>query len=140
MSRLCLMCGLQVCTKEANRVTAAEEPKIATAFDESDRLKRYFTSRRYRGQRYLASSDGVVSSAIHAALRRKHGFAGCQSAVRRNQQRMRAAQPAAATVRLSFAPGKAAQGDFGAGPVLDHPNGRPRLTWAFVMTLAHSRQ
>ncbi len=42
-------------------------------------------------------------------------------------------------MRLSFAPGEAAQVDFGAGPVLCHPDGRDRRTWAFVMTLAHSR-
>ena len=29
--------------------------------------------------------------------------------------------------------------DFGAGSMLIHPDGRPRRTWAFVMTLAHSR-
>jgi len=29
--------------------------------------------------------------------------------------------------------------DFGAGPVLLHPDGNPRRTWAFVMTLCHSR-
>jgi hypothetical protein len=29
--------------------------------------------------------------------------------------------------------------DFGAGPVLQHPGGQPRRTWAFVMTLCHSR-
>jgi hypothetical protein len=29
--------------------------------------------------------------------------------------------------------------DFGAGPMLLHPDGRVRRTWAFVMTLAHSR-
>ena len=43
------------------------------------------------------------------------------------------------TVRLSFAPGDAAQVDFGAGPMLRHPDGDERRTWAFVMTLAHSR-
>ncbi len=45
----------------------------------------------------------------------------------------------ATTVRLSFEPGDAAQVDFGAGPVLPHPDGTARRTWAFVMTLAHSR-
>lgn len=82
---------------------------------------------------------GVQGSAIHAALQREHGFTGSYSAVRRMLQGMRAAQPAPATVRLSFAPAEAAQVDFGAGPVLTHPDGKPRRTWAFVMTLAHSR-
>jgi len=82
---------------------------------------------------------GVQGSAIHAALRREHGFTGSYSAVRRMLQGMRTARPVEATVRLSFAPGEAAQVDFGAGPVLTHPDGKPRRTWAFVMTLAHSR-
>ena len=44
-----------------------------------------------------------------------------------------------ATVPLSFAPGEAAQVDFGAGPMLMHPSGILRRTWAFVMTLCFSR-
>ena len=83
--------------------------------------------------------SGVQGSAIHAALKREHGFTGSYSAVRRMLQGMRASQPPEATVRLAFAPGEAAQVDFGAGPVLTHPDGKPRRTWAFVMTLAHSR-
>lgn len=82
---------------------------------------------------------GVQGSAIHAALKREHGFSGSYSAVRRMLQGLQAARTPEATVRLSFAPGEAAQVDFGAGPVLTHPDGRPRRTWAFVMTLAHSR-
>lgn len=82
---------------------------------------------------------GVQGRAIHAALRREHGFAGSYSAVVRMLRQMKAAQPPEVTVRLEFAPGEAAQVDFGAGPVLEHPDGRPRRTWAFVMTLAHSR-
>jgi transposase len=49
------------------------------------------------------------------------------------------ALPAETTCRLDFEPGDAAQVDFGAGPMLVHPDGQPRRTWAFVMTLAHSR-
>lgn len=47
--------------------------------------------------------------------------------------------PPDATVRLIFAPGEAAQVDFGAGPMLQHPVGEVRRTWAFVMTLWFSR-
>jgi transposase len=82
---------------------------------------------------------GVQSRAIHAALRREHGFSGSYSAVVRMARSLRAAQPPEVTVRLSFAPAEAAQVDFGAGPVLMHPDGKPRRTWAFVMTLCHSR-
>ena len=82
---------------------------------------------------------GVQGSAIHAALKREHGFTGHYSAVRRMLQGMKAAVPPEATVRLAFAPAEAAQVDFGQGPTLVHPDGKPRRTWAFVMTLAHSR-
>lgn len=47
--------------------------------------------------------------------------------------------PPEATVRLVFAPGEAAQVDFGAGPMLANSAGVVRRTWAFVMTLCFSR-
>lgn len=82
---------------------------------------------------------GVQGRAIHAALRREHAFTGSYSAVMRMLTQLRAEIAPEVTVRLNFAPGEAAQVDFGAGPVLVHPDGKPRRTWAFVMTLAHSR-
>ena len=82
---------------------------------------------------------GVQGRAIYAALQREHAFTGSYSAIVRMLRGMRAAQPPEVTVRLAFAPGEAAQVDFGAGPVLTHPDGKPRRTWAFVMTLCHSR-
>ena len=82
---------------------------------------------------------GVQGMAIHAALRRLHGYTGSYSSVYRLMVSIRGKQPLATTVRLSFEPGDAAQVDFGAGPVLPHPDGTQRRTWAFVMTLAHSR-
>lgn len=85
------------------------------------------------------SSAGVQGRAIHSALRREHGYAGSYSSVMRMIVQLREELPADVTVRLSFAPGEVAQVDFGAGPVLAHPDGKPRRTWAFVMTLAHSR-
>ena len=82
---------------------------------------------------------GVQGRAIHAALKREHAFGGSYSAVIRMLHQLRGEQPPEVTVRLSFATGEAAQVDFGAGPVLMHPEGKPRRTWAFVMTLCHSR-
>ena len=82
---------------------------------------------------------GVQGRAIHAALKREHAFGGSYSAVIRMLHQLRGEQLPEVTVRLTFAPGEAAQVDFGAGPVLLHPDGKPRRTWAFVMTLAHSR-
>ena len=82
---------------------------------------------------------GVGGKAIHAALCRDHGYSGSYSSVARMLLALRGARPPEVTVRLTFEPGAAAQVDFGAGPVLKHPDGVQRRTWAFVMTLAHSR-
>ncbi len=82
---------------------------------------------------------GVQGRAIHAALKREHAWSGSYSAVVRMLRQLRGEQPPEVTVRLCFAPAEAAQVDFGAGPVLTHPDGKPRRTWAFVMTLCHSR-
>lgn len=83
--------------------------------------------------------QNVPGTAIHQALQRQHGWTGSYSAVRRMVAGIRATLPPEVTCRLEFAPGEAAQVDFGAGPILLHPDGKPRRTWAFVMTLAHSR-
>ena len=43
-------------------------------------------------------------------------------------------------MRLDFAPGDAAQVDFGAGPIVPHPlTGEALRPWIFVMTLCYSR-
>ena len=85
---------------------------------------------------HAQSVSGVV---IHAVLKREHGYTGSYSAVRRMLGTLKRAIPPQATVRLNFAPGEAAQVDFGAGPFLEHPAGGSRRTWAFVMTLCFSR-
>ena len=74
---------------------------------------------------------GVNGIAIHAALCREHGYTGSYSAVRRMLGTLAAARSPEATVRLQFAPGEAAQVDFGAGPLLVDPaRGEVRRTWA----------
>jgi len=83
--------------------------------------------------------QGVSGAAMHAALQRQHGWTGSYSAVRRLVGDIRRQLPPETTCRLEFEPADAAQVDFGAGPMLLHPDGNPRRTWAFVMTLAHSR-
>jgi hypothetical protein len=97
------------------------------------------TAEPFRAQveRWVAQDVGGI--AIHAALKREHGFTGSYSAVRRLVTGIRAELPPETTVRLSFAPGEAAQVDFGAGPFLTDSNGVLRRTWAFVMTLCFSR-
>jgi transposase len=86
------------------------------------------------------AEQGVGGVAIHAALCREHGYTGSYSAVRRMLGTLAATRPPEATVRLQFAPGEAAQVDFGAGPKLFDPaRDEVRRTWAFVMTLCFSR-
>jgi len=83
--------------------------------------------------------QGVSGVVIHTALKREHGYTGSYSAVRRMLGTLKRETPPDATVRLVFAPGEAAQVDFGAGPMLADAAGVARRTWAFVMTLCFSR-
>lgn len=85
-------------------------------------------------------AQGVSGVVIHATLAREHGFTGHYSSVRRLIAQIGRDRAPEATVRLTFAPGEAAQVDFGAGPQLVDPaTGEIRRTWAFVMTLCFSR-
>ena len=85
------------------------------------------------------SASGINGTTIHQALVRNHGFTGSYSAVRRFLQ-SRPDTDVKATVILDFAPGEAAQVDFGAGPkFIDHVTGEVIVSWFFVMTLCHSR-
>jgi transposase len=86
------------------------------------------------------AEQGVNGVAIHAALKRNHGYAGSYSSVYRMLQAIGASRAPDVTVPLHFEPAEAAQVDFGAGPILFDPaTQRPRRTWCFVMTLAFSR-
>lgn len=94
----------------------------------------------YRAQVEAWAAQGIAGTTIYRALVRNHQFTGSYSAVRRFLQRYEAARPAATTTVLEFAPGEAAQVDFGAGPQLvDHDTGEIRRSWVFVMTLCFSR-
>ena len=84
--------------------------------------------------------QGVSGVAIHAALKRNHGYTGSYSSVYRIVVAIVGSALPDATMPLSFAPADAAQVDFGAGPLLVDPAiGTPRRTWGFVMTLCFSR-
>ena len=83
--------------------------------------------------------QGVCGTTIHQALVRKYGFTGSYSSVRRFLQGLEQAHPQVTTV-LEFAPGEAAQVDFGAGPrITDVFTGEVISTWIFAMVLAWSR-
>lgn len=87
-------------------------------------------------------AQGIKGVAIHAALQREKGWGGSYSSVARLVRSIKAKQAVDATqasCRLHFEPAQAAQVDFGAGPMLLHPDGKLRRTWAFVMTLCFSR-
>jgi transposase len=89
-------------------------------------------------ERWFAA--GIQGTTIHAALCRNHGYTGSYSAVRRFLQASAASLPITTTMRLDFAPGDAAQVDFGAGPIIPHAHtGEALKTWIFVMTLCWSR-
>ncbi len=83
------------------------------------------------------ASQGVDGTTIHQALVRKFDFPGSYSSVRRYLRRLGRSQPRR-TVILDFAPGEAAQVDFGSGPRLVEGGSEIR-TWFFVMTLCWSR-
>ena len=83
--------------------------------------------------------DGIAATAITAALKRKHGFRGSYSSVRRFVQRLDAEHPEA-TVRLEFAPGDAAHAyAFGGGPSTErlHRVGSTLIALQSLCKLAH---
>lgn len=83
--------------------------------------------------------QGIAGTTIHQALVHKYRFQGSYSSVRRYLASLEEAHPQVTTV-LEFAPGEAAQVDFGAGPkITDGYTGEVFSTWFFVMTLAWSR-
>jgi transposase len=114
------------------RVLARPAPLPATCVSSLERLRGVITP--------WFEAD-VQGTTIHAALVRNHGYQGSYSAVRRFMKALAAERgPQDATCRLSFAPGEAAQIDFGAGPVIvDVMTGEVIKTWFFVMTLCWSR-
>lgn len=117
-----------------------DDPTIIAAIGAAKRASTTVSSLEpLRPQIATWHEQGVSGVVIHAALKRDHGFTGSYSSVRRILGTLKRDQVPKATVRLSFAPGEAAQVDFGAGPMLRHPSGEMRRTWAFVMTQCFSR-
>jgi transposase len=84
-------------------------------------------------------AQGIQATTIYQALVEQFGFTGSYSSVRRKVQKIRGRSPKASCV-LDFAPGEAAQVDFGTGQVItDVFTGAVVKTWIFVMTLCFSR-
>lgn len=83
---------------------------------------------------------GVSGTRIHQVLQERHGYTGSYSSVYRLLRQLAGEQAPDVPMRLEFAPGEAAQVDFGAGPVItDVFTGEVVKTWFFVMTLCFSR-
>lgn len=83
--------------------------------------------------------EGVSATVIHRLLSEQDGFRGSYTCVQRYVARHGAAVPEG-FVRVEVPPGAEAQVDFGyVGLYLDPATGQMRKTWAFVMTLSHSR-
>ena len=118
-----------------------EDAVIAAAIGQARRARSTISSvEPFRERVAEWAEQGVNGVVIHAALGREHGYTGSYSAVRRMLGTLAATRPPDATVRLQFAPGAAAQVDFGAGPQLFDPASNAiRRTWCFVMTLCFSR-
>ena len=117
-----------------------EDEAIAAAMVKPKRASTTISSLALQRERIQSwAEQGVSGVAILAALQREQGYSGSYSAVRRILTDIRRDEPPETTCRLDFEPGEAAQVDFGAGPMLMHPDDKLRRTWAFVMTLCFSR-
>ena len=114
---------------------------LASVFDapKKKRARQSSSLEPHRDQITSWFEDGVQGTTIHDALKRRHGFTGSYSAVRRFLNNLADATPRVTTV-LEFAPGDTAQVDFGQGPkITDVHTGELFKTWFFIMTLAWSR-
>lgn len=97
------------------------------------------TVARYATEIKSWHEKGHKPTQIHGALERLPGYSGSLSAVKRFIRHLPPTDRQAFVV-LHFAPGEAAQVDFGSGPVLTHPvTKKPTRTHFFVMTLCDSR-
>ncbi len=117
---------------EQDLLTALQRPQAA-------RARVHSSLEPYRDVIEAWVSEGIRGTTIHQALKRKYAYAGSYSSVRRFVRALAEARPQVTTV-LDFAPGEAAQVDFGKGPqIVDVYTGEVFKTWFFVMTLAWSR-
>ena len=122
-------------------VPLPDDAELAAAFEtkQVSNPTRESLSRPYEPQIRQWTEQGICSSTIHEALVNQFGFTGSYSSVRRLAQKLKKLNPRATCI-LDFAPGEAAQVDFGKGPVItDVFTGEVISTWIFVMTLCFSR-
>lgn len=83
-------------------------------------------------------AQGLNQIVIHRALVQQYNYPGSYHSVHRFIKKL--SKTVKATVPLDYAPGEAAQVDFGKGPTLvNQATGEVQKTWFFVMTLCFSR-
>ena len=122
-------------------VPLPDDAELAAAFETEpiSNPTRQSLSRPYEQQIQQWTDKGVCLSTIQEALVNQFGFHGSYSSVRRLAQQLKKQHPHATCI-LDFAPGEAAQVDFGKGPTItDVFTGEVIPTWVFVMTLCFSR-
>jgi transposase len=117
-----------------------EDAELALAFHPSPGQTTAQSSvEPYREQVTQWVEQGIQTKTIHQALVRNHGYSGSYSSVYRFASSVKPRTPKA-TMHLDFAPGEAAQIDFGSGPTLvDTRTGELIKTHFFLMTLCWSR-
>ena len=104
-----------------------DEGELAAVLGQARRARSTVSSvEPWRAQVTAWVEEGVQGTTIHAALKRNHGYTGSYSAVYRMIAGIRSGQVPEATMRLHFAPGEAAQVDYGAGPMLRDADGVER--------------
>jgi transposase len=88
-----------------------------------------------------ALARGRNAVAIWQDLVDGHGFGAGYASVRRFVLKLRGGAQVEARVVITTAPGEEAQVDYGAGPMVRHPEtGKYRRTQLFVLTLGYSRK
>ncbi|MBK7462376.1 MAG: hypothetical protein IPJ50_06215 [Betaproteobacteria bacterium] len=108
----------------ATEQPAPDDATIAEALAPSKAITTVSTLEPHRERIAAWLAQGVSGVVIHTVLKREHGFTGHYG--RSSHAGPPADVPPKTTVRLNFAPGEAAQVDFGAGPTLEHPAGGQR--------------
>lgn len=122
-------------------VPLPDDAELAEVFEKNRRCNetRQSMSLPYELQIEQWAAQGIPATTIHRALVEQFGFSGSYSSVRRMTQKLKSRHPNVTCI-LDFAPGEAAQVDFGKGPTIkDAFTDEVVRTWIFVMTLCFSR-
>jgi transposase len=121
--------------------TLPSEQEIATKFTISNNTAKTITKLdAYRSQIDLWLQQGHSYKIIHKNLVKQYQFTGSYYCIQRYAKKINNNSLDNLTVPLYFAPGEAAQLDFGQGPKIFDPScGCLVNTWFFVITLCFSR-